>query len=66
MSKLVQANKVESGKLFIFNGQKYKWVPTTEYWRSLVCENGELVEPKDMPTELIIGKVKVEVLDEKI
>lgn len=39
--------------------EKYKWVPTTEYWRSLVYANGKLVEPKDIPTELIIGEVEV-------
>lgn len=59
MSKLVKVNEIESGKIFIFKGQKYKWVPTTEYWRSLVYANGKLVEPKDIPTELIIGEVEV-------
>lgn len=63
MSKLIQANKVECEKTFIFNGTKYKWVTTSKYWRSLVREDGEHIEFKDMPTELIIGKVKVEVVD---
>lgn len=31
---------------------------------TLANENGVLINPTDIPTELIIGKVKVEVQDE--
>jgi hypothetical protein len=64
MSKLVQINMVDNGKTFIFNGTKYKLVSQSKYWRSFVRDDGTPVEPKDIPTEFLIGKIKVEVLDD--
>lgn len=44
----------------------YKFLP--EYWEKLkrlqVRDDGTPVEPKDIPTEFLIGKIKVEVLDD--
>jgi hypothetical protein len=55
---------VDNGKTFIFNGTKYKLVSQSKYWRSFVRDDGTPVEPKDIPTEFLIGKIKVEVLDD--
>lgn len=61
-----QANKVESGKLFIFNGKKYQYISANRNWRQFADENGVLINPSDIPTELLIGKVKVEVQDDQM
>lgn len=58
-----QVNKVECGKIFIFNNKKYQFISGNENWRTLADENGVLINPTNIPTELIIGKVKVEVQD---
>lgn len=59
-----QVNKVECGKTFIFNNKKYQFISKNENWRSLADEKGILINPDDIPTELLIGKVKVEVSDD--
>lgn len=59
-----QANKVECGKIFIFNNRKYQFISKDKNWRNLADENGILINPTDIPTELLIGKVKVEVSDD--
>lgn len=59
-----QANKVENGKIFIFNSKKYQYISENENWRRLADEKGVFINPSNIPTELLIGKVKVEVLDD--
>lgn len=56
-----QINKVECGKTFIFNNKKYQFISRNKNWRSLADEKGILINPADVPIELLIGNVKVEV-----
>lgn len=60
--RFVQARNVKNGQIFIFNGVKYKYEMLLSAFRQLRYANDEIVEPKDIPTELILGTAQVEVI----
>ena len=64
MSKEIKIEKVKSNTLFIYNGKKYQFKNITESWRQLCDENGELIPPQEIPMDILLNRVKVEVIDE--
>lgn len=63
-NRFVQARNVKNGQIFVFNGIKYKYEMACSAFRQLYYANNEVVDPKDMPIELILENVEVEVVDE--
>lgn len=64
MSEEIKVGKVESNKLFIYNGKKYQWINTAEAWRVLCDEDGNQIPPVDIPNDILLNRVKVEIVDE--
>lgn len=62
--RFVQARNIKNGQIFVFNGIKYKYGKAFSAFRQLYYANNQVVDPKDMPTELILEKALVEVVDE--
>lgn len=63
-NRFVQVRNVKNGQIFIFNGIKYKYEKAFSAFRQLYYANNEVVNPKDMPMELILEEAEVEVVDD--
>lgn len=60
-NRFVQVRNVKNGQIFVFNGVKYKYEMACPAFRQLYYANNEVVSPKDVPMELILEDVEVEV-----
>ena len=60
----MKVKKVKTGKIFIYQCKKYQWKEFSESWRQLCDENGKIIPPNQIPTEILLGKADVEVQDD--
>lgn len=61
----MKVNKVKTGKIFIYQGKKYQWKEISEAWRKLCDENGDIIQPQQIPMDVLLNKADVEVQDDK-
>lgn len=61
---MIKIKDVKEKVLFTYKGKKYQFINYNQNWRQLHDENGELIKPKDIPVELLLGKTEVEIVDD--